>query len=411
MRKVGILALTILLMGATFKDVKKDADDALRRGDFKIAVSQYETFLKQKDISKQDKFDTYIELADIYLYRLKKPRKALEYLLKAKQLFPETYRRMDEVYYRLGLSYEKIGDYQKAAEMYEKLVMNFQKSKYYNDAWNRINVAFAHNYQDTVAYVGGEYITSMQVENLLERLNPMMKSYYSTEEGKKKLLEEMIKQKLLVKEAEDQKLYLKSDIQDRLKQCYENVLARAMVDEVRGNVEVSDKEVEKFYREHLEQYKEPATIKAYRIEVHRKQLADSLYRLLKKGANFDTLRAKFSEGRDKNSKTPVVITKKGKNDKLFEKIFKTRKGRISKPIQTNDTTYVIFKIVDKKKEGYKPLKSVKAAIKTRIKQQKEREAYEKLIESLKKKYNVRIMWNNNKKSGEKKTSEKKNNKK
>ena len=411
MQKVGMLILAIFLMGATFKDVKKDADDAVRRGDYKIAVSQYETFLKQKDIGKQDKFNTYIELADIYLYKLKKPRKAIEYLLKAKQLFPETYRRMDEVYYRLGLSYEKIGDYQKAAEMYEKLVMNFQKSKYYNDAWNRINVAFAHNYQDTVAYVGGEYITSMQVENLLDRLNPMMKSYYSTEEGKKKLLEEMIKQKLLVKEAEDKKLYLKSDVQDRLNQCYENVLARAMVDEIRGSVKVTDKEAEKFYREHLEQYREPATIKAYRILVHRKTLADSIYRLLKKGANFDTLRAKFSEARDKNSRAPLVITKKGKKDKLFEKIFKTRKGKISKPIQQDDTTFVIFKVVDKKKEGYKPFKTVAAAIKTRLKQQKEKEAYDKLIESLKKKYNVRIMWDKNKESGKKKGTEKKDNKK
>ncbi len=405
MQRVGILALVVFLMGASFKDVKKDADEALRRGDYKIAISQYETFLKQQNPGKQDKFNTYLELADIYLYRLKKPRKAIEYLLKAKQLFPETYRRMDEVYYRLGLAYEKIGDYQKAAEMYEKLVMNFQKSKYYKDAWNRINVAFAHNYQDTVAYVGGEYITSMQVENLLERLNPMMRSYYSTEEGKKKLLEEMIKQKLLVKEAEARKLYLKSDVQDRLQQCYENVLARAMVDEIRNSVKVTDKEAEKFYREHLEEYKEPATIKAYRIVVHRRTLADSLYRLLRKGANFDSLRVKFSEARDKSSKSPIVITKKGKKDKFFEQIFKTRKGKFSKPIQENDSTFVIFKVIEKKKEGYRPFKNVKAAIKMRLKQKKQKEAYDRLIEELKKKYNVRIMWNESKKS-EKKTKEK-----
>ena len=405
-----LILVSGFLMGATFKDVKNSADDALRRGDTKLAIVQYETFLKQKDLDKKDKFNTYLELADIYYYKLEKPKKALEYLVKAKQLFPETYRRMDEVLYRMGLCYEKLGDYQKAAEMYEKIVMNFQKSKYSKEAWDRINIAFAHNYQDTVAYVGGEYITSLQVENLLERLNPMMRNYYSTKEGKKKLLEEMIKQKLLTKEAEARKLYLNSEVQNRLEECRQNVLARAMIDEMRKNITVSDREVEKFYRSHLEQYKEPATIKAFRIEVKSKSLADSLYRLLKKGANFDTLRAKFSVGRDKNNKAPSVITKKGPKDKTFEKIFKTRKGKISKPIQMDDSTYVIFKIVDKKKEGYKPLKQVSAAIKTRLKQKKEKEAYDKLLEDLRKKYEVKIFWDegnkNKKESGEKKDGKK-----
>lgn len=404
-RNLWIILVSSMLISATYKDVKRSAEEALGSGNVKLAIIQYENFLKEENPGKKEKFDVFIDLADIYYYKLEDHKKALEYLLKAKQLFPESYRRMDEVFYRMGLCYEKMGDFQKAAEMYEKVVMNFQKSKYSKEAWDRINIAFAHNYQDTIAYVGGEYITSLQLENLLERLNPMMKNYYSTKEGKKKLLEEMIKQKLLLKEAEARKLYLNSDVQTKLEECKQNVLARAMIDELRSSITVTDKEIEKFYRSHLEEYKEPATIKAFRIEVKSRALADSLYKLLKKGSNFDTIRLKFSVGRDKKNKAPSVITKKGPKDKVFEEIFKTRKGRISKPIKINDSTYVIFKVIDKKKEGYKPLKIVSAAIKGRIKQTKEKEAYNKLLEELKKKYEVKIFWEQNKdKEGEKKGS-------
>ncbi len=386
-----LLLITGLLMGATYKNIKNSADDALRRGNVQLAIVQYEDFLKQKDINKQDRFDAYLELADIYFYKLEKPKKALLYLTKAQHLFPDTYRRMDEVLYRMGLCYEKLGDYQKAAEMYEKVVMNFQKSKYSKEAWDRINIAFAHNYQDTVAYVGGEYITSLELENLIENLNPMAKRYYSTEEGKKKLLDEMIKRKLLVKEAEQRKLYLRSDVQNKLEQCKENVLWGAMINDLRNSITVSDKDVEKFYRSHLNQFKNPASIKAFRIVVKNKRLADSLYKLIKrKKANFDSLRYKFSKASDSKNKSPMVITKKGPKDNIFEKIFKIKKGKISKPIQMNDSTYVIYRVVDKNKEGYKPLKEVSSLIKARVQQNKEKEAYNNLIEQLKKKYKVKV---------------------
>ncbi len=407
-RIIAVLCLMAGIVSAeTFQNVKQNAEKALRSNMYSNAIEDYTSFLQSKGIAKYDKFRTYIELSDIYLYRMNKPEKALSYLEKAKTLFSPYYREMDKVLYRMGLCYERLGKFQEAAEMYQDIVVKFRKSKFYNDAWKRVSVAFARNYKDTVAYVGGEYITSMELDNMLDRLNPMAKKYYSSPAGRNKLLERLIEQKLLAKEAESQKLFLDSDVQNQIKNCRENALMRALVTRVIDSVRVPLADMQKYYSKNIKRFTEKAEVRAQKIALKSKDSAKHIYKLIKQGQNFDTLKAKYSITNDAKNNSSFYIYKTSKPENLVKTVFRLKKGAISNPIKINDSTYYIVKVLDKKDKKVKKFDEVEKLIENSLKQGYQKKAYDKLILSLKKKYEVKVYSNNSEGNQKPKTKEKK----
>jgi len=388
-----VILFAQLSLGST-KDKLAQARIYEDRKQYEDAVALYKDVLGAKDLNKNEKFDVYLAIADLELDKLGRADSAVKYLEMCRKEYGDVYRRSDEVLYRLGLAYEKMGDYQRSAEAYQALAVRFQKSKYLPDALEGVERVFRKNFKEYVAFVGEEPITRLEFERELENIPPFARGNYETEEGKQKLLKNLINRKLLVKEAENRKLYLKSSYIEEMQRAREQALIRALYNDVTSKISVDDKEIREYYEKNKEQFKIPAKVSYKIVVVDTPEKADSVYKLAIKGVDFDSLVAKYSI--DEQSKKEGGLKKdqlaNAKPEEVTKTAFSLKVNQISKPIKIEkENKYAIIKVVEKKEESYRNLDEVKETIRKQLESEKAKKAWDSLLEGLWSKYNVKIL--------------------
>ena len=397
--KKAALALAIFAMLAGFARAKSNVDalletaqELINKGDYEKALETFDKALCM-DPPKKVVFDILLNMADLEFDRLERPEDALKHLLMAKNLYPERHKRMDEVYYRLGLVYEKLGRYVDAAKSFETVATKYRKSKYFNDALDGVERCFRKNFKEYVAVAGGEPITRLEFDERLENIPPFFRSRYESEEGKKELLDRMIDEILITKEAEARKLYLLADVRKELEQERSKVLQRQLFEkEIREKVKVPEKEIVKYYRENREKYKSPARVTFRRIVVKDRKTAEEVLKKARAGEPFDSLVAEYSVARDAKSGGLMQNLTKGSEPKaLVETGFKLKEGQISDIIALDDTAFAIIKVVRKEPTHYKSLDEVRSQIEGNLKSKLEMQKWEEFRKALRKKYGVQYV--------------------
>jgi peptidyl-prolyl cis-trans isomerase C len=397
MKKLIALSIFVAMLYAQSVSEKLQQAKVLEeRKDFENALSIYKEVLNSKELDKNKKFEVYLNIADIELDKFERPDSAIKYLQAARKDFTDAYRRMDEVFYRLGLAYEKLGDYQNAAEAYQTVAVRFQKSKYLPDALDGVERVFRKNFKEYVAFIGDEPITRLELERELENIPPFARSQYETEEGKQKLLKNLIQKHLLVKEAENRKMYLSSSYQEEMKRAREQALIRALYQNISQNISVDDKEVKEYYEKNKDsKYRIPASVTFRAIIVNSKETADTVYRLLKKGIDFDSVFNKYNTDEQLKATSGLKkdVPENGKPQELVTAALKMKKGEISKPIKLEkENKYAVIRVEEEpKKASYRDLDEVKDEIRRNIQAEKTKKAWDSLIDSLWQKYNVKIV--------------------
>ncbi|MGB9824047.1 MAG: peptidyl-prolyl cis-trans isomerase [Candidatus Hydrothermia bacterium] len=391
---LSIFLIFTQLNGANLSEKMNQAKLYEERKQYEEAAKLYKEILGLRELNKNDKFNIYLTLADIELDKLGRPDSAIKYLEECRKTYTDVYRRMDEVLYRLGLAYERAGRYQEAAEAYQTLAVRFQKSKYLSDALEGVERVFRKNFKEYVAFIGEEPVTRLEFEREFENIPPFAKQNYETEEGKQRLLKNLIEKKLLVKEAESRKLYLKSSYVEEMSRAREQALIRALYNEVTSSIKVDDKEIRDYYEKNKDKYKIPATVSYKIITVNDKDTADYVYNLAKKGTDFDSLVTKYSTDEQTRSSGGLKkdVQQNAKPEEVVKTAFSMKVNEISKPIKLEkENKYAIIKLVEKKPESYRSLDEVKESIRRQIESEKTRKAWQSLIDSLWNKYNVRIL--------------------
>lgn len=404
-----LFATSVTAASADVNSILKHARDMKAKGLYTIADSLYQIAVDEcKDSVK--KFDILLEMADMELDQMNNPEAAMVHILMASDLLPPDDPREVKVHYRKGLVYEALGKYVDAANEFQTVVIDsaFRPSdkypkeinemlKWYSDqAMGEIDKVFAKNSPEILAIVGNQPITEMELEEKLNEIPPFYRARYETPEGRKQLLEQMILQKLMTMEAENQKLYLQSDVRKKLEEQRSLILQRALYQrEVRDKVKITDDEIKKYYQEHKDEYKVPERVDIMRIVLSDSTLADSLFRVIKKAKGdstlMDSLARKYSETPDgKRGGLLVGITKGARPKEITEAAFKMKEGEV-KLVKLSDGKYAIVKLLKKHPEHYRKLDEVKLSIQAKLKQQKERELFEQLKQQLREKYGVKYV--------------------
>lgn len=382
---MGILIISTALWAS--KSVIEQARELETKEMYKEAETYLATELSQNP-PKTLKYKILVELADLEFQHLSKPDKALAYLLEAKTLYSDRYPQMDEIYYRLGLVYERLGQYVEAAKAFETVATKYRKSKYFEDALNGVERAFKKNFKEWVAIVDGTPITKLELEDRIQNYPPFYRGRYESPEGKKELLDRMIDELDLYKEAEAQKLYLDSDVTKQLRLSRLQILDRALYKkEVKDKVKLTDAEITRYYKKHKDEYKVPAKVSIRRIVVKTKGEAEDVLKQVKSKAPFDSLAMKYSiSGDAKNGGLLENLTKNSRPKELVKVAFNLKEGDISDIIPLPDSTYAIIKVTKKTREGYRSLDEVKDRIESNLRQKEENKIWEKYRLSLRKKY-------------------------
>ena len=257
-----------------------------------------------------------------------------------------------------------------------------------------------------VAIIAGTSVTAGDVGKLMKYAPPNLVEIF------KQNPQEALRQAFLMKELEQQALGLHLDQQEPTKDTLEavlgwqkeNILAGAMVNQLDNGYNVTEDEINQFYKSHQSRYQE-ANIKIIMIgfkpapaggaikegesaddavkraaesitaaehslndrsEADARKLADDLVKQLRAGADFAALVAKYSD--DKESKAsggdfgvPIKATSSFAPE-IKKVVFELKEGQVADPLRQANSYYII----KLEKMNVEPLDDVHAAIGTEI---------------------------------------------
>ena len=240
-----------------------------------------------------------------------------------------------------------------------------------------------------LATVNGKEITGVDYNLFLDSLNPQIKQYFAGEDMNKEIINELIYQALLYEDAIAKGMDKDEEFLQVVEKTKESMLKNYALGKLLATVDVTEDEVKKFYEENKEAFKEKESANASHILVSEEDKAREIYEKVKDGEDFETLAKKNSTCPSKEKGGDLGTFTRGQMVKEFEDaVFENEVGTVTEPVKTQ-FGYHIIKINEKNEGRDLEFDEVKDKIFSQLKRQKEQDLYNKKIEELKEKYDVK----------------------
>jgi peptidyl-prolyl cis-trans isomerase C len=118
-----------------------------------------------------------------------------------------------------------------------------------------------------VAHVGQDVITADEFKKKLDETSPFLRARYNTLDRKKEFLENLIRNELLVQEAEKRGLENAPAVREQMKRALVTELLRQQLDERLTGADIPDADLQKFYDTHQDDFVKPERARINRILV------------------------------------------------------------------------------------------------------------------------------------------------
>ena len=138
-----------------------------------------------------------------------------------------------------------------------------------------------------IATVEGVNITENDLQNLLLRMPREQQMYLGTEQGREKMIEEMVTRELFFNYGKDTNLRETPEYKMQLEAIEKDLLASMAMDIEARTVEISDEDVKKFYEANTAMFTKPETVKASHILVETEEKALEIKKEIENGKSFE----------------------------------------------------------------------------------------------------------------------------
>lgn len=236
-----------------------------------------------------------------------------------------------------------------------------------------------------LARVGDRQVTLSEFEQRWERgLQKEFSSKKQELEIRRKTLDLLIDDKLMIIGAYEQKLNESPEVKKQLEEGKPRILLRVLYEkEIRDKVKVSNADVKRHY-DKLE-----FEVRARHILVETEEEAKKIKEELDKGADFVQLaKEKSIDPSTKDKGGDLGFFKWGKMVGPFQEVaFKLKPGEISQPVKSRFGWHII-KVEEKREAKREPFDKMKPQIESQLKGSREKERVEGYIDQLKKRANL-----------------------
>jgi peptidyl-prolyl cis-trans isomerase C len=242
---------------------------------------------------------------------------------------------------------------------------------------------------DVIATVNKKPITVTMLEEKIEKLPQHYQAFAA--QHKKEVVDEMIIEELLHKEAKRRKLDKDPDIKELITDATRKILiARVIEDETRKSAPVSEDDVKDYYNQHKEEYMIPEMVRASHILTSTEEEAEQAKGELARGADFGAVAMEYSKDLTKDRGGDLGYFKKGQMIPEFENAaFSLEPGQTSDIIKTR-FGYHIIKLTDRKPAAYRSLDEVKDEVRTSIARDYQRQSFDDFTDKLKRNADISI---------------------
>lgn len=248
--------------------------------------------------------------------------------------------------------------------------------------------------------IGSEKITEADLAAEVENIPQQYRSYYETEDGKKRIIDNLVQQKLIKIDAIKKGVEKEEGFIVELNKIKEKVIANYMVKkEILDKVALTDDELKAEYEKKKESFKSGESVKAAHIllmpakdakQEEKDKLKTKAEEILKDaldGKDFGELAKANSADSSASNGGDLGWFEKGAMVKPFEEAsFAGEKGKVYPKVVETQFGYHIIKVLDKKESGYKDFEEVKDQLKDEALKNKQMDQFTKWIDGLKKEY-------------------------
>lgn len=267
------------------------------------------------------------------------------------------------------------------------------------------NTSASDEKENILAQVGSYKLTLEEFEIQIQSLPPQLQmALLRNPQLKEQFLDRWVDITLIAQEARDKKLDQDPEVQAKIEDIMNAVLAQEFLQREMGDkVKVTDDEIETYYNGHKEEFTNLESVKARHILLkvpegvdekaweEAESKAKDIKKKLENGKDFAELAKKYSDDPGtKNSGGDLGFFTKGRMVPEFESAaFSLKPGELSEPVKTN-FGYHIIEVQEKKAASIKNLAEVQAQIRQALQTEKQQKSQDALIEQLKAKYPVKV---------------------
>lgn len=241
-----------------------------------------------------------------------------------------------------------------------------------------------------LAKVGDKEITNVDVEFVLGNLDPQTQLQFKSEEGAKKILNELVNQELFCLDAVKNNVEEEAEFKDQYAKMKVDLLKQYYVNKLLKKANVEDTEIFEFFNMNREMFVEKETVSAKHILIDTEEEANKIALEIKEGTSFEEAAAKYSKCPSGQKGGDLGCFEKGQMVPEFEKVaFAQNEGEMSAPIKTQFGYHIIL-TEEKKQPGTVPYDKAKESIRQHLSSQRQQDVYFAKVNQLKRIYNVTI---------------------
>lgn len=257
----------------------------------------------------------------------------------------------------------------------------------------QVSWVLAQEKDEILAKVGNDVITRLDFGARINSFPPAAQEELKDVEKRKALLDNMIKARLLVLEAENKGLNEKPELKAAMRMVRDDLTTQEYVRSyIEKKVEVSNLEVEAYYNADPE-YKEREYLKVSQIVVEKEDEAKEILGRIKNGEPFNKLaRERSIDVASKFVAGALEWFEKGTREKEIEEaLLNLENGGISDMVKMKGN-YYILRLDERRITPKAPFLKIKDEIIRKLRLKKITALVEKEIEELKKKTNVQTFY-------------------
>ncbi len=246
---------------------------------------------------------------------------------------------------------------------------------------------------DVLARVGNWTLTAKDFEERLKGLKEVFPDFdVNVPENKRLILEELVRQQLLVREAEETGAAKKKEIVDAVEEFRRSLLVRDAATKLTEGIKVTDLEAQEFYNQNKDNpaLTEPAEYHLREIVMSTQSGAKEVLVDLLKGADFAEMAKARSKGKTAANGGDLGTVKTFEFPQMEAAVASLEAGDISNVFKGPSGDYYIVKVEEKKGGKQKDFAAVKEDIITFLTQSKQQSVIESHLKELQQKYGAKI---------------------
>ncbi len=244
--------------------------------------------------------------------------------------------------------------------------------------------------QNILAQVENVEITKQEMINIIRNLPQEQAMEVSTEEGRKRLLEEMVAGELLYLDAVEHQFEEEEAFQKNLEDAKRGLLQRYAIQRLLQDIVSTDDEMKAYYTRNKSRFLSAEQVRARHILVAAEEEATKIKCEIEEGLDFSEAAKQYSTCPSKERGGDLGVFTKGRMVPEFESVaFALEIGELSDLVKTQFGYHLIM--VDEKHSATEMgLEEVASQLNQLVLQEKQADVYEAKLKELKGKYKVEI---------------------